>query len=87
METEIIFWKAIDLEPECEMILTFAKRNARDGVLNSLEIRQQLMVKDYNLYEAAQLSFKKEDAENGQYLIRIMRDLQHRISPVPDQGE
>jgi len=83
METEIIFWTAIDLEPECEMILTFATGNARDAVFNSLELRQQLMIKEYNLYEAEQISFEREDAENGQYLIRIMRDLKHRIPPVP----
>lgn len=84
METEIIFWKAIELEPECEMILTFAKRKARDAVLNSLELRRQLMVKEYNLYEAEQLFFEGEDAEEGQYLIRIMRNLPHRIPSVPD---
>ncbi|SEM53918.1 hypothetical protein SAMN04489760_12062 [Syntrophus gentianae] len=80
MDTEIIFWKAIDLEPACEMILTFATRNARESVLNSLEIRKQLMVKEYNLYEAEQISFEREDAENGQFLIRIMKNLKH---PVP----
>jgi len=83
METEIIFWTAIDLEPECEMILTFATRNARDAVFNSLELRQQLMVKEYNLYEAEQLSFERDDAEDGQYLIRIMRNLPQRIPSVP----
>jgi len=83
METEIIFWKAIELEPECEMILTFATRNARDAVLNSLELRRQLMVKEYNLYEAEQLSFERDDAEDGQYLIRIMRNLPQRIPSVP----
>lgn len=83
METEIIFWKAIELEPECEMILTFSTRNARDAVLNSLELRRHLMVKEYNLYEAEQISFEKEDAEDGQYLIRIMRNLPQRIPSVP----
>jgi hypothetical protein len=75
MDTEIILWKAIDLEPACEMVLTFAKGNARDAVLNSLEIRRQLMVKEYNLYEAEQISFERDDAEDGQFLIRIVKNL------------
>jgi len=78
MDTEIIFWIAVDLEPGCEMTLSFTTKQARDSVLKSLDIRQRIMVNEYNLYEAEQISFENEDAPNGEYLITIVRDLKQR---------
>lgn len=75
METEIIFWKAIELEPGCEMVLSFATKEARNAVANSLKIRRRHMIEEYNLYEAEHISIEVEDVPDGEYLIRIMRNL------------
>ncbi|OPY15197.1 MAG: hypothetical protein A4E66_00192 [Syntrophus sp. PtaB.Bin001] len=75
MDTELIFWKAIELEPECEMVLPFAIKETRNSIAKSLKIQQQSMVQEYGLTEAENISIKEEDAPNGIYLIRIVREL------------
>jgi len=75
MDTEIIFWKVIELEPGCEMVLSFATKEARNAVANSLKIRQRLMIKEYNLFEAEYISIENEDVPEGKYLIKITRKL------------
>ena len=80
MDTEIIFWKAIGLEPGCEMILSFETREARNAVANSLNFRRRMMIREYNLFEAEYLSIEKEDTPDNTYQIRIVRNL--RKEPV-----
>lgn len=75
MNTEIIFWKAVELEPECEMVLSFATREARDAIAKSLNIRRRLMLEEYNLFEAEQIAIETEDVGEGKYRIRIVRNL------------
>jgi hypothetical protein len=74
MDTELIFWKAIELEPECEMVLPFKAKETRNFIAKSLKIQQQLMVQEYGLAEAENISIEEEDAANGEYLIRIVRE-------------
>jgi hypothetical protein len=78
MDTEIIFWKAIELEPGCEMVLSFTTREARNAAANSLKIRRRLMFQEYNLFEAEYLSIEEDEDPHGAYLIRIMRNFNRR---------
>ncbi len=63
------------MEPECEMVLPFVAKETRNSIAKSLKIRQQILVREYGLAEAENISIEEEDAPNGEYLIRIVRDL------------